>query len=79
MTRFASTVIFQNAFIQAGGVTVQEEKLRMAKKEGRRMKVSLMFAWYDMWIGLFWDQKKQTLYLFPLPMIGMKIQITQRG
>lgn len=36
------------------------------------MKVKLIFAWYDFWIGLFIDQKKKTVYFFPVPMIGLK-------
>ncbi len=38
-----------------------------------RMKVELIFAWYDFWVGLFWDKNKQILYFFPFPMIGLKI------
>ena len=38
------------------------------------MKVKLIFAWYDFWIGLFYDQKKKRLYVFPIPMIGIIIQ-----
>jgi hypothetical protein len=69
--RFAFIVGCRNAFIWAGSTIAQKEKLHM--------KVRLMFAWYDMWIGAFWDRKSRSLYLFPLPMIGMKIQITPRG
>ena len=38
------------------------------------MKVKLIFAWYDLWIGLFWDQKKRWLYVFPIPCFGIVIK-----
>lgn len=31
---------------------------------------ALLFAWYDMWVGFFWDKKKKWLYVFPVPMFG---------
>jgi hypothetical protein len=68
---FVFTATRQNEFTWVRRNTALTEKLSM--------KVKLMFAWYDMWIGAFWDRKQKTLYLFPLPMIGMKIQITPRG
>ncbi len=39
------------------------------------MRISLMFAWYDLWIGAYWDRERRILYLFPLPMIGLKVKI----
>lgn len=38
------------------------------------MKFSLFFAWYDFWIGWFYDIKKKVLYICPLPMIVIKIE-----
>ncbi|MDF2615402.1 MAG: hypothetical protein K0Q47_57 [Sedimentibacter sp.] len=38
------------------------------------MKIKPMFAWYDFWIGLFYDKNKKILYVFPIPMFGIKIE-----
>jgi len=35
------------------------------------MKVKLLFAWYDLWVGLFWDKKKKWLYILPFPCLGI--------
>jgi len=41
------------------------------------MRVSIFFAWYDFWIGLFYDQRKRILYFCPLPMIVIKFEWSQ--
>lgn len=39
------------------------------------MSIRPMFAWYDMWVGAFWDSRKRRLYIFPVPMLGVVIQL----
>jgi len=37
------------------------------------MKIRLIFAWYDFWIGFYFDKKNKTLYFLPIPTLGFKI------
>lgn len=37
------------------------------------MKTSIFFAWYDMWIGAYWDKSKRILYICPIPCVVIKI------
>lgn len=48
----------------------------MGKIKGmKKIKFKLFFAWYDGWIGFFYDRKKKILYIcFPFPMIVLSIQ-----
>lgn len=38
------------------------------------MRVSVVFAWYDLWIGAYWDRKGRALYLLPVPCLGVKLE-----
>jgi hypothetical protein len=40
-----------------------------------RMTIKPMFAWYDLWIGVFVDAAKRRIYVFPLPCLGVMIQL----
>ena len=38
-----------------------------------RIGIQFIFAWYRLWIGIYIDRKGQTIYLLPLPMMGLRI------
>ena len=37
------------------------------------MEINLVLAWFDFWVGFFWDRKKRDLYILPIPTIGIRI------
>jgi hypothetical protein len=39
------------------------------------MQIKFFFAWYDCWIGFFYDRGKRVLYLCPLPMCVFKVSL----
>lgn len=43
------------------------------------MEIELIFAWYDLWIGVFIDRQKSRAYVFPVPMVGLMISWAARG
>ena len=42
--------------------------------EYRRRSIRPMFAWYDFWIGVFYDKPRRRLYIFPVPCFGVRIE-----
>ena len=38
------------------------------------MKFRFVLAWYDLWVGFFWDRGKRRLYVLPLPCVGFYIE-----
>lgn len=38
------------------------------------MTVRLIFAWYDLWVGAFYDRPKRRLYVFPIPCVGFMVE-----
>lgn len=38
------------------------------------MRVRPIFAWYDFWVGLFWDRQKRRLYILPVPCLGVVLE-----
>jgi hypothetical protein len=37
------------------------------------MSIRPIFAWYDLWVGAFWDAGKRRLYILPIPCCGVVI------
>jgi hypothetical protein len=41
------------------------------------VKIKPVLAWYDLWVGAFWDRAKRKLYILPLPCIGIVFELGQ--
>ena len=41
-------------------------------------KVSFIFAWFDLWVGLYWDKEKRRLYFLPFPTIGLVFHFKEK-
>jgi hypothetical protein len=39
----------------------------------KKLKVNLFFAWYDFWVGFYYDRKQKVLYICPLPCVVIKL------
>jgi len=38
-------------------------------------RIKFIFAWYDIWVGVFIDTDKRKLYIFPIPCFGFVIDL----
>lgn len=39
------------------------------------MKINLVTAWYDVWVGAYYDKRRHRLYVLPVPCIGVVIDL----
>lgn len=39
-----------------------------------RWRVRPIFAWFDLWIGVYIDRPNHRVYVFPVPCIGIVIE-----
>jgi hypothetical protein len=39
------------------------------------MTISIRFAWYDLWVGAYWDTDGRTLYVCPLPALLFTVRL----
>jgi len=42
------------------------------------MKISPVFAWFDLWVGVYVDRKRKRFYVFPVPMLGVCVSWAPR-
>ena len=42
------------------------------------MRVRFLFAWYDLWVGAYWDRTFRRLYILPLPCVGIILEMEDR-
>jgi hypothetical protein len=43
-----------------------------------RWRIRPVFAWFDLWVGVFVDRPKRRIYILPLPMVGIVIEWPKR-
>ena len=36
-------------------------------------RIQIFWAWYNCWIGFYWDRESQHLYVCPIPMVVIEI------
>ena len=41
------------------------------------MTLELIFAWYDLWVGAYWDRVHRRLYVLPVPCVGFVFQFAK--
>lgn len=53
-----------------------DEPIADVSRDRRRrgVKVRPIVAWYDLWIGAYWDRNGRRLYVLPLPCLGLVIE-----
>lgn len=43
------------------------------------MSIRPVCAWYDLWIGAYYDRKARALYVLPVPCLGVRIGFGERA
>lgn len=62
------------AIIQAAGGAVALAVVLFAFACIFPLKIRPLFAWFDFWVGAYWDKKARKLYVLPLPIFGFTIE-----
>ncbi len=38
------------------------------------IRFGFIWAWYDLWVGAYYDRKQRRLYVLPLPTLGFWVE-----
>lgn len=49
--------------------------MELEQERAPRLRARFLFAWYDLWVGVFIDRKTPSIYVFPIPCVGFQIFI----
>ena len=44
-----------------------------------RFVIVVVLAWYDLWIGIFFDRNNRRIYILPFPCIGFYVQLSNNS
>lgn len=44
-----------------------------------RVNISVFWAWYDGWVGYYWDSLNWTLYICPIPWLVFRFDTKMTG
>ncbi len=45
----------------------------------KRIKIKIFWAWYDSWIGAYWNKDKRVLYICPLMWVVIAISVPNKS
>lgn len=65
--------------MQVPDARLERKALGSARRDGgETMSVMPFFRWFDLWIGVYVDVANRAVYVCPVPMFGLKVQLAER-
>ena len=55
-------------------ILLTEKRRRGKLGTKRQWRIMPMFAWYDLWIGVYVDRPRRRAYVLPLPCLGFRVE-----
>lgn len=62
-----------------GGLPMPRSSIYFPISKKRALELDFIFAWFDMWVGLYVATTKPIIfYIFPFPMLGLRVEVHHR-